>query len=101
MKYVALVLTALIVGTPAWAGDDDHDRARRAVEEGRIMPLKDILARAEAAYPGQMIEAELEEHGGSMVYEIKMLTTDGRVMKLLYDAQTGVFLRAKDRGNRW
>lgn len=97
MKNIAIILMALIICGPAMAGET-HDRARRAVEDGRILPLKDILARAENAYPGQMIEAELEDANGIMVYEIKKLTPDGQVMKLHYDAATGELLRAKVRG---
>lgn len=105
MMIISRILAALIVFGPAAATaddghDHDHDRARRAVEEGRILPLKDIIARAETAYPGQLIEAELEEERGVMVYEITMLNTDGRVMKLRYDAQTGALLRSRGRGRR-
>jgi uncharacterized membrane protein YkoI len=35
-----------------------------------------------------LIEAELGDKDGAIVYEIKMLTGDGRVMKLRYDAPT-------------
>lgn len=75
----------------AHAGEDDHDRARRAVEAGEIKPLRDILAAAEAAYGGQLIEAELERrHGGRMVYELKLLTVEGRLLKVYYDAHSGL-----------
>ena len=96
----AFLAAALIVGAAAPASASDHDRARRAVEEGRILPLKQILARAQGAYPGQVIEAELEDEGGMVVYEIKILTTAGRVMKLHYDAATGALLKTKDRNGR-
>lgn len=101
MKHrIAFFLAAMVVCGPAGAGDD-HDRARRAVEEGRILPLKEILAVAESAYPGQLIEAELEDEDGAMIiYKIKMLTRDGRVMKLMYDARTGELLKAKGRDAR-
>lgn len=99
MKTViaALMVAALGLSPAAFAGGD-HDRARQAVEDGRIMPLKEILTRVEGAYPGQLIEAELEGEGGRMVYEIKMLTKDGQLMKLLYDARTGEMLKAKGLG---
>lgn len=96
---IAPLMAALLVWHPATA-DEDHERVRRAVEAGQILPLKDILAKAESAYPGQMVEAELEAKDGTMVYEIKLLTTDGRVMKLLYDARTGELLKAKGRERR-
>lgn len=96
----AFLVAALAVGAAAPASGSDHDRARRAVEEGRILPLKEILARAQGAYPGQVIEAELEDEGGMVVYEIKMLTTDGRVLKLSYNAATGELLKTRARGGQ-
>ena len=67
-----------------------------------ISPHSDsgTLARAQAVSPGQVIEAELEDEGGLVVYEIRILTTDGRVMKLHYDAATGALLKTKDRNGR-
>ena len=103
MRVIATILAALIAGGSARAADESghaHDRALRAVEEGRILPLREILTRIDSTYPGQMIEAELEDEGGVMVYEIKMLTRDGRVMTLFYDAGTGELLKAKGRGGR-
>jgi uncharacterized membrane protein YkoI len=96
LRLACLMAMALIVGGPA-AAKDDHDRARRAVEEGRMLPLRDILARAEADYPGQVVETELEDKGGVPVYEIKIVTRAGRLMKLHYDARTGALLRSSGR----
>jgi len=97
---VAFLVAALAVGGTAPASASDHDRARRAVEEGRILPLKEILARAQGAYPGQVIEAELEDEDGMVVYEIKLLTADGRLMKLSYNAATGELLKTRARGRQ-
>lgn len=99
MRFWLLFLVAVLQASPA-AADSDHDRARRAVEAGRILPLKDILARVQQASAGQVIEAELEEKGDVFVYEIKILTGDGRVMKLLYDARTGDLLKAQGRDGK-
>ena len=97
---IAFLVAALAVGAAAPASASDHDRARRAVEEGRILPLKEILARAQAVSPGQVIEAELEDEGGIFIYEIKILTVDGRVMKLSYNAATGELLKTRSRNGR-
>lgn len=97
---IAFLVAALAVGAVAPASASDHDRARRAVEEGRILPLKEILARAQAVSPGQVIEAELEDEGGIVIYEIKILTVDGRVMKLSYNAATGELLKTRSRNGR-
>lgn len=99
MKSLLCLAAIPLLSSPAWAGSD-HDLVRRAVEDGRILPLTDILARAETAYPGQLIEAELEDDHGRPTYEIKMLSNDGRVMKLLYDARTGDILKSKEKERR-
>lgn len=99
-RAAALSAALFIGGAAASASDNDHDRARRAVEEGRILPLKEILARAQGAYPGQVIAADLEDEGGMVVYEIKLLTTDGKVTKLHYNAATGELLKARVRGGQ-
>ena len=96
---IGLLLAAL--GTPAtgtFAGEAGHDRARRAVEAGEIKPLREILAAAEKSQGGQLIEAELDDEHGRMVYELKLLTSEGRVVKLYYDARTGLQLE-RDRRN--
>lgn len=85
---ILCLLAALIASGPALARED-HDSARRAVEEGRILPLSRILERVEAEHRGQMVGAELEDEHGRMYYEIKLLNDDGRLTKLFYDAQTG------------
>lgn len=95
-RMACLMAMALIVGGPVVA-KDDHDRARRAVEEGLMVPLRDIMARVEADYPGQVIETELELKGGVPVYEIKVVTNAGRLMKLYYDARTGALLKSTGR----
>lgn len=99
---IAFILTVAVtlVSQSAAAGsdhDNDHDLARQALEAGQILPLKDILERALSAYPGQMIEVELEHEDGTMIYEIKVLAADGKVWKLYYDARNGELLKAKGR----
>lgn len=91
------VLAALLaLSTPLSAGD--HDRARRAVQSGQVLPLRTILDKATAQFPGDLIEAELEDEHGQIVYEIKLISPEGNVIKLLYDARDGRLLSAKGRG---
>lgn len=101
LHFALIVALGLAVCLPASSRADeaDHDRARRAVEEGRILALRDILARAETDYPGQLISAELEDEHGRLFYELKVLAKDGRVVKLIYDAASGELLKVKQRGH--
>lgn len=96
MKHVlALLVIASLAAAPALARDDDHDRARRAVLAGEALPLRTILDKAAAEFPGELIEAELEEEKGRLIYELKLITPDGRVMKLHYDARDGTLVKSK------
>src|SRR5262249_50273573 len=89
-----MALLGMCLATAAMA-DTDHERARRAVEQGLILPFKDILAKVQQAYPGQLLEVDLDDEEGFFVYEFEILSTDGRVMEVVYDARTGELLKAK------
>ena len=100
-KPALVVLAAVLAAAvfPARAGED-HDAARRAVEAGTIRPLSEILAAIEARHPGRVLEAELERDDKApsrYIYEIKVLTADGRVLKIEADAKTAEIVRIKDR----
>lgn len=91
---LALILLALLGTTPLDVNaDDDHERGLAAREAGRAMPLAELIRRVEAESPGQVLEVELEDEHGRLVYEIKLLRPGGRVVELLYDAASGAPLR--------
>ncbi|MEI6558784.1 MAG: hypothetical protein WCO00_10285 [Rhodospirillaceae bacterium] len=104
---IAAVLAAVASG--AGAGERDHDRARAAVEAGETRPLAEILASVGRDYPGEVIDVELEEghhgwggrgHGEDeppIIYEVKVRTADGRILKLCYDARTGALRSVRKR----
>lgn len=94
MKYSSLILCLLLFCTPAW-GDGDHDRARRTLQSGAILPLSQIVDRALADYPGDLLEAELETDHDRPIYELKIITRQGGMVKLYYDAQDGILIRKK------
>lgn len=88
----------------AWASPgavprSDHDWARDAVRAGEIRSLAEILKRLEREFHGQVVEIELERErdAGRIVYEIELLAPSGHVIELVYDARTGVLVRASGR----
>lgn len=102
LKTIRLLLSTLVVligvGAGALAGDDhDHDRAREALRAGRVLPLEEIVAQVRRDFPGGILDVEFEDEHGRLIYEIKTITSDGRVLKLKYDATTGLLLEAKGR----
>lgn len=86
------VAVMALAGATSMAGEG-HDRARKALEAGEVLPLRTILERVERDYPGQVIDVELERErngaGGRWVYEIKLLRTGGALVKLKLDARDG------------
>lgn len=100
VSLIAVIVSSVVAAGPSavLAGDEhDHDRARRAVERGEVMPLQRILDNVERDHPGQVIEVELEQEKGRWIYEIKVLKTGGALVKLEIDARDGVVLRDRER----
>jgi len=99
-----LARQALLVGAlcgalvPAVRADDDardHDQARQALEQGRVLPLRQVLDKVEREYQGQALKIEFERDDGRYVYDIRLLQKDGRMAKLKVDAVDGRVLKIK------
>ncbi len=99
LSVLAVVLLTALVSPPAHA-DSEQDRARAAVQAGKVLPLKTLLERLERDHPGQVLEVELEQEDGRWIYEIKVLQPGGRLVKLELDAASGAVLRRKERGRK-
>lgn len=79
--FLAVALLALAFTSSA--RDLDQDEALRLRREGLILPLEQLLQVALQRYPGaELLEAELEEEDGVLVYEVELLTAQGIVREL-------------------
>lgn len=106
---VALSLLAAVAHGPAAAdSDSDYERARAAMEAGLIVPLSQALSKVEGLYEGDVLEVELEneenenddngeQRKSGFIYEIKLLTPQGNVLKIKIDAKTTELLSVKGR----
>jgi uncharacterized membrane protein YkoI len=83
---LAIAAPAIGVGS---AHADDQDRAREKVQSGEIRPLQDVLRSVRRQVPGRVLGAQLVDFGGSLVYLIRLLTADGRVVEVTADARSG------------
>ncbi|HJV27231.1 MAG TPA: PepSY domain-containing protein [Aromatoleum sp.] len=90
---------AALVGAMATSGiasaDGDHDRARSALERGEVLPLHVIIEKVERAYPGKVVEVELEREHDRWIYELRWLTRGGSLTKIEVDARDGTILGKK------
>lgn len=77
-------------GAPAWG--DSQDRAAIERGRGRILALEQLVRQVSALLPGRLLEAELDEDDGRLVYELKWLLPDGRRLEIELDARDGTWL---------
>lgn len=106
---IATILMALAFVAPALADDDDQERARQAMLSGDVAPLSKLLAIVEATYEGEVLKVELEDEKARkwgrpegedfFIYEIKILTPTGNLVKLKYDAKSLELLKAEGKGD--
>jgi len=73
----------------------EHSQAKELREEGKILPLQEILKKVSEKYPGQVIETELEHRSGRYFYELEVVDDNGKVTEIEMDAGSGEFIKAK------
>ena len=88
------MLAMLSTSGAVWASD--HERARDLLEQGKILSLSEIMKQANSRVPGKILEVDLEEKDGLIVYEIEFLGEDGVVMEMLIDARTGRLISVEE-----
>lgn len=95
---VFVLLVGLGVSSP-WAVAEEDEENTSNIED--VAPLRSLLAQLHETYPGQVLEVELEKEeygkGDIWIYEIKLLTDKGSVLKLEYDAINLQLLKLKGR----
>lgn len=73
-----------------------QDDAREALRKGKVMPLTAILEIVAKRQPGTVIAVDLETKHGRLIYEIDVITEDGRRRELRLDARNGEILAVED-----
>lgn len=68
--------------------DRDHQKAREAVDEGRILPLREILKRVDDLGGGRVIAVDLNLRARAPYYTLKV-QSGSRVRTLKLEAATG------------
>lgn len=80
----------------AVAGDEEI--ARKALMEGRIRPLAEIIELLKPQLPGlTILEVEIDvEDNGQIIYEFDIIDSSGRLKEVEVDAATGKILKIED-----
>ena len=92
IAFMSILLTALFGWSQASA-DTDQALARKLRAAGTILPLETIVAKAQAAKAGELLEAELDHEHGRYIYEVEILDSAGQVWELKLDAGTAALLK--------
>lgn len=82
-----MVLCGLL--TLSGGASADHEEAYQLLQQGKILPLGEIIALQRQERPGRILEVELRQEEGRLVYLLEVLDDQGRVWQLYYDAATG------------
>lgn len=109
MRIPALALLLLLAPDPTVRAQEnvrpteseieaDSDMALAAVARGEILPLSVLLPRLLAAFPGEVldIEIDLDPTGRIEEYEFEVLTREGRLIEVDMDARSGEITEVDD-----
>lgn len=92
---------AVLPGLPqAHADERDHELARQALQQGKVVPLRTVLDQVERDYQGQVIKVEFEHDDGAFIYELRVLQRSGQLLKVKLNAVNGQVIKVskKERG---
>ena len=91
-----LLLTVLLTST-VFARDIGQDEALSLHRSGQILSLTELWNTALARYPqSRLLEAELEEDDGQLIYEVELITPSGMVREIEIDATNGTILKDEE-----
>ncbi|GHC61720.1 PepSY domain-containing protein [Neogemmobacter tilapiae] len=98
-KRITLILATILLPLAAVGQvtpTPDFEIAAEAVAKGEILPLADVLKSLASVQPGRVVEVELEISDGLRVYEVELVTDDGRLIEVDIDAATGVIVEMEE-----
>ncbi|MDH1427728.1 PepSY domain-containing protein [Comamonas aquatica] len=104
-----VLLGAFALGGALWLGagldlpqahsdESDHELARQALQQGKVLPLRTVLDQVERQYQGQVLKVEFEHDNGRFIYEMRLLHPNGQLSKLKVDAVDGRVLSVRRKG---
>ncbi len=99
MKKTTKAVTAGIVGVivattslAAWSGNDTDKLRDLDLANQVSMTAEQAIAIALADVPGRVVEAEIEQEGGSVIWEIEVVSTENKRFEFEIDATDGRIL---------
>ena len=72
-----------------------HKQNGDAVKNGESRPLPDILRAVSSRYPGKVIDVRLNRRSNSLMYDVKVITQAGKLIRVRVDAASGTIVGVK------
>ena len=76
------------MGSGSTGSGSDDARIRAAVKSGQAEPLKNILAAVRQHYPGEVVRIRLTGQGDKLLYKIRMIDPNNKLIDISVDAKT-------------
>ena len=70
-----------------------EESIRTLVRQGTIRPLEQILQQYQPQIQGRLLDLEVEEERGVILYEMKFILDNGRVIELKVNAANGALIK--------
>lgn len=67
----------------------DYARILKSVREGTILPLPQLRANVLEKWPGELVALSIDTEKGAIVYEFRILRSDGKLTEVEVDAANG------------
>ena len=101
LTFLMALFVGLSLADSPLRADEDEQGFGQALEAGDVMPLDRLLTRIRHDVGGRVLKVELERETDhetpGWIYEAKVLTPEGHVLKLEYDAKTLALIEVKGR----
>lgn len=93
---ISTMVLGSLIGTMALA-DSDHRKNTKTVFVPAAISLTDAVQKAQAAVPGTVVGAELENERGKAVYQVEIasLNKSGETTEVSVDATNGAVLTSR------
>ena len=89
-RAIALLAIVGVAGLASLVAQADHNQVYELYQRGEIVSLVELIKRAQAIQPGQMIEAKLDVD--SLIYELTIYGEDDHYYEMSFDARDGRLL---------
>ena len=95
--FVAAIFLGVALPEVSFAAPEEQDRALELRIKEKLIPYGEIVRRAQSQFGGRVVGQKLKEQGKLMVYELKILKPNGRVIIALYNAKTGRVISSRGK----